>query len=194
MPQHREQRRVETPRCVAGGRRHEFVVEPELVEEGAEPRIVMRGEAVMGAERIRHLGQRLAEMPRHHLLVGDVVRHFAQPVHVVGKGDQPGLDLVVGENAKGMAHHGGARDFAERADMRQAGRPIAGLEITSSFGLRLSRATILRASSNGQACESSANSRSEAAWISAVVIACFRLSGKGQDAARISSNAAIKTG
>ena len=27
-----------------------------------------------------------------------------------------------------MAHHRGARDLAERADMRQAGRAVAGLE------------------------------------------------------------------
>jgi hypothetical protein len=36
---------------------------------------------------------------------------------------RPRLDLVVGEHAEGMAHHGGARDLAERADMRQAGGP-----------------------------------------------------------------------
>src|SRR6201999_2905865 len=43
-------------------------------------------------------------------------------------GDQPCLHLVVGEHAERMAHHGGARDLAERADMRQAGRSVAGLE------------------------------------------------------------------
>jgi hypothetical protein len=67
-------------------------------------------------------------MLRHHLLVGHVVRDLAQAVHVVGERDQPRLDLVVGQHAKGMAHHGGARHFAERADMRQAGRAVAGLE------------------------------------------------------------------
>ena len=77
----------------------------------------------MGAERIGHLGQRLAEILRQHLLVRHVVRHLAQAVHVVGERDQPGLDLVVGENAEGVTHHGGARDLAEGADMRQAGGP-----------------------------------------------------------------------
>ncbi len=128
MPQDVQKRLVEAPRRVAGGRGHELVIESELVEEGAQPRIVVRGEARMRAERIGHLGERLAEMLRHHLFVGHVVGNFAQPVHVVGERDQPGFDLVVGEHAKGMAHHRGARDFAERADMRQAGRSIAGLE------------------------------------------------------------------
>ena len=67
-------------------------------------------------------------MLRQHLLVRHVVGHLAQPVHVVGEGDQPGLDLVVGEHAEGVAHHGGARDLAEGADMRQAGGAVAGLE------------------------------------------------------------------
>ncbi len=72
--------------------------------------------------------QRLAEMRRQHLLVRHVVRHLAQPVHVIGKRQQPRLDLVLRQHAEGMAHHGGARDLAERADMRQAGRTVAGLE------------------------------------------------------------------
>ena len=52
----------------------------------------MRGKTFMRTERVGHPGQRLAEMPRHHLLVGDVVGHLAQRIHVVGEGDQPGLD------------------------------------------------------------------------------------------------------
>ena len=64
----------------------------------------------------------------HHLLVGDVVGNFAQAVHVVGEADEPGRHLVLGEHAEGVAHHGGAGDLAERADMRQAGRAIARLE------------------------------------------------------------------
>ncbi len=128
MRQHLQQRGVEPARRVAGSRRHEFVVEAELIEKGAQPRVVVRGEACMRAERIGHFGQRLAEMLRQHLLVGNVVRHLAQAVHVVGERDQPGLDRVVGQHAEGVAHHGGARDFAESADMRQAGRAVAGLE------------------------------------------------------------------
>ena len=126
--QHFEQRAIETSRHVAVGRGHEFVFEAEMIEEGAQARIVVLAETRMGAERIGHLGQRLAEMALQHLLVRHVVGHLAQAVHVVGKGDQPGLDLVVGQHAEGMTHHGGARHFAESADMRQAGRAVTGLE------------------------------------------------------------------
>ena len=126
--QHLEQRRVEAAGLVALGRRHELVFEAERVEEGAQPRVVVLAERRMRAERVGHLGQRLAEMLRQHLLVRHVVRHLAQPVHVVGERDQPRLDLVVGQHAEGVAHHGGARDLAERADVRQAGRAVAGLE------------------------------------------------------------------
>ena len=64
----------------------------------------------------------------HQGLVGDVVGDLAQPIHVIGKGDQTRADLVVGEDPKRVPHHGGARDLAERADMRQARRAVAGLE------------------------------------------------------------------
>ena len=50
--------------------------------------------------------------------LGTLSGTLRRPVHVVGEGDQPGPDLVVGEDAEGMAHHGGARDLAEGADMR----------------------------------------------------------------------------
>ena len=76
-------------------------------------------------------GIRVSGLPRccrQHLLVRHVVRHLAQAVHVVGEGEQPGLDLVLGQHAEGVAHHGGARDLAEGADMRQARRAVAGLE------------------------------------------------------------------
>ena len=99
-----------------------------MIEEGAQPRVVVRAEARMRAERIAHLGQRLAEVLLQQLLVGHVVRYLAQAVHVVGKSNQPRFDLVVGEHAEGVAHHGGARHFAEGADMRQAGGAVAGLE------------------------------------------------------------------
>ncbi len=126
--QHAQQRGVEPARGVILGRGREFVVEAELVEERAQPRIVVRAETVMAAERIGHLGQRLAEMLGQELLVRHVVRHLAQAVHVVGEGEQARLDLVLGQHAEGVAHHGGARDLAEGADMRQAGRAVAGLE------------------------------------------------------------------
>jgi hypothetical protein len=108
-----------------------------MIEEGAQPRIVVLAKTRMRAERIGYLGQRLAEMLLQHVLVRHVVRHFAQAVHIVGEGDQPRLDLVVGEHAEGMTHHGGARDFPEGADVRQAGRAVAGLEDHLVLGLLL---------------------------------------------------------
>src|SRR6266481_9992948 len=63
--------------------------------------------------------------------------YLSQPIHVVGERDQAGLDFVVGEHAKGMAHHGGARDLAEGTDVRQARRTIAGLEHHLVLGMLL---------------------------------------------------------
>jgi hypothetical protein len=124
--QHAEQRLVEFAGGIAFGRALEFVVETELVQEGAKACVVVVAEAFMRAERVGHAGQRLVEMLGQHFLVRHVVRHLAQAVHIVGKGEQPGRDIRHG--GKGVAHHGGARDLAEGADMRQAGRAIAGLE------------------------------------------------------------------
>ena len=108
-----------------------------MIEERAQARIVVFAEARMGTERIRHLGQRLAEMLLQHLLVGHVVRHFAQTIHVVGKSDQVRLHLVIGKNTKGMPHHGRAGDLAKGANMRQTGRPVAGLEDYFVLGMFL---------------------------------------------------------
>ena len=126
--QHLEQGRVELAGAIGVGRGLELVVEAELVEEGAEPGVVMPAERVMRAERVRHLGQRLAEMLRQQLLVRDIVRHLAQAVLIVREGDQPRRDGAVGQHLKGVTHHRGARDLAERADMRQTGRAVTGLE------------------------------------------------------------------
>src|SRR5829696_81168 len=65
-----------------------------------------------------HLGKPLSEVGRDKVAVRDVVRHLPQAVHVVREGDKVGLDLVAGENAEGVAHHRGAGDLAEGADMR----------------------------------------------------------------------------
>ena len=61
-------------------------------------------------------------------LVRHVVRDLPHPVHVVGEAEQPRRDLVARQQAERGAHHGGARHFAERADMRQARGAVAGLE------------------------------------------------------------------
>ena len=129
-----DQRRVEPARRIGLGRRHELVVEAEAVEKAAQARVVVGGEARILAERVRHLGQRLAEMPRHHLAVRDVVGGLAQAVHVVGERDQARLDRIPGQRAEGVPHHGRARHLAERPDVRQSGGSVSGLE--HDLGLR----------------------------------------------------------
>ncbi len=123
-----QQRGIEAAGRIIVRRGSEFVIEAELVEETAQPRIVMRAETRMRAERIGNLRQRLAEMGGDDLFVRNVVGHFAQPVHVVGKGDEPGRDFIVGQQTEGVPHHGRARHLAERADMRQARGAVACLE------------------------------------------------------------------
>ena len=88
----------------------------------------MGTERGMGAERIRHGRQGLAEMGSQHVFVGDIVGDFAQAIHIVGKGNQTGRDLILGQNPKGMADHAGAGHFAKRADMGQARGAITGFK------------------------------------------------------------------
>ena len=100
-----------------------------MIQERAQARIVgVTKRRMLVRERVRHRGERPPQILRQQILVRHVVRHLAEAVHVVGEGEQARLDLVLGQHAKGVAHHRGARDLAERADMRQAGRPVAGLE------------------------------------------------------------------
>src|SRR5262249_48909155 len=134
---------------------------------------VVGAKAWMSAERVGHPGERLAEMLGYHLLVRDVVGDLSQSVHVVRECDQTGPHLVLGEDAECMAYDGGAGDFAERTDMRQARWAITGLEDHLVLGYCVSRATILRASSNGQAFDCSASVRRPAASAS---IAALRFS------------------
>ena len=47
------------------------------------------------------------------------------------------LTLSSVSDAEGVAHHGGARDLAEGADMRQAGGAVAGLENDFVLGIFL---------------------------------------------------------
>ena len=136
MIEHLEERLVEAAARVAFGGRQELVFEVERIEEGPEPGIVVVAEALVITERIGHLGQRLAEMLGNHLLIGDVVGDLAQSVHVIGKRDEPRRYLVLGENAEGVPHHSRARDLAEGADMRKAGRAVTRLEDDGSGRLR----------------------------------------------------------
>ena len=127
--EHPQQRRVEHAGLVALGGGQELVLEAEAVEEAAQARVVVRGKArILVAEGVRHRRQRLADVRRQHVLVGHVVRHLPQAVHVVGEADQPRLALALGQHLEGVAHHGRARDLAEGADVRQAGGSVARLE------------------------------------------------------------------
>ena len=94
-------------------------------------------EALVRAERVRDRCQRLLHVLAQHVLVRDVVRNLAHAVHVVGERDQAGR--LVGEFLERAADPARAGDFAERADVGQAGRAVAGLEghDRPRFALRL---------------------------------------------------------
>ena len=118
---------VEAAARIAFGRRQEFIVEAEAVEEMPQHRIVVVREALVGPERVGDLRQRLAEMRGEHLLLGHVVRHLAQPVHVVAEGDQP-RRRAAGQFLISLPDEGRAQHFVEGADVRQARGTVAGLE------------------------------------------------------------------
>ena len=61
-----------------------------MIQEGAQARIHVRPEAFMGAEGIGDRGERLAQIGGQHVRLRQIVGHFAQAIHVVGKGDQMG--------------------------------------------------------------------------------------------------------
>ena len=83
-------------------------------------------EALVLAEGIGYLGELPAEKSGQEVAVGNVVRHLAQAIHVVGKAKQPRWH--VRQRLESMLDHAGAGDLAESADMRQAGGAVAGLE------------------------------------------------------------------
>ena len=61
-----------------------------------------------------------------HCLVGHIVRHLAQAIHIIGKFDQ--ARRCVGQGPERIAHHRRAQHFVKRADMRQARWAIATFE------------------------------------------------------------------
>ncbi|MEI9930928.1 MAG: hypothetical protein WDM89_10355 [Rhizomicrobium sp.] len=153
--QHMQQRIVIDAGFVELRRAAELVIEAEAVEERAQPCVHVVAIALCRAERIGDRRQRLAEIRGHHLLVRHIVRHLAQTVHVVRHREQSRLHIRP-HQLKCAPHPCRARDFAEGADMRQAGRAIAGLEQNFLYFFALAarrsrRATTLRASSNGHA-------------------------------------------
>ncbi len=123
-----QQGRVEHPALVAVGRRQEFIRESKAIEEFLEARVVVLAERRIFAERIAHHGQRLVQILAQDLGIRNALRDLAQPVHIVGKADQPCRPGAAGHGLESLAHHGRARHLAEGADVRQPRRPVAGLE------------------------------------------------------------------
>ena len=81
------------------------------------------------AERVGHLRQRLAEMRGAACsLFGTLSGTLRRPSMSSEKAISRVGIRVAGEHPEGVAHHAGAGDLAEGADMRQAGGTVAGLE------------------------------------------------------------------
>ncbi len=132
--EHVDQARIQPAAHIPVGRALEFVVEAEAIEKAAQHGVVMRAEALELAEGIGNTGQRLAQILAQHGRIGHVVRHLAQAIHVVGKGEEPRRQI--GHAPERLAHHGRAHHLAECPDMRQARGAIAGLEQHITLGGR----------------------------------------------------------
>ena len=124
--QRADQHVIELARRVIAGGAGEFIVETERVEEAPQHRVVVVAIALKRAVRVRHHGQRLVQMRQQERAVRHILRNLAHAVHVVGETQEPGRDIA--QQFESPPHHRGPRHFAEGADMRQARRPIAGLE------------------------------------------------------------------
>ena len=125
--EHPEQRRIEQAGLVALGRREELVLEAEAVEEVPQHRVVMVRKALELAERVGHVGQRLIQMLRSISWFGTFVGTLRSP-SMSSEKQMSRVSLAFGKSLKGVAHHGRACDLAERADVRQPRRSVAGLE------------------------------------------------------------------
>ena len=117
--QHADQGGVESARRVTFGRGNELVLESEAVQEGAQARVVVGPEALVRTKRVGYPGQRLAQMLGQHVPIRHVLGHLPQAVHVVAEREQAGRKA--GEFGEGAPDPARARNFAERAYMRQAG-------------------------------------------------------------------------
>ena len=108
------------------GRADELILKAERIQKTAQHGIVVVAEAFKLAERVGHHGQRALQMRAQHFGLGHIVGDLAHPVHIVRKTDQPRGN--VRNHLEGPADHRGARHFAKRADMRQAGGAVAGFK------------------------------------------------------------------
>ncbi len=116
--QHAQQSRIKPAGRIILGGRCKLVFKPETVEERAQPRVVMGRKRVVRAKRVRHAGERLANIFLQHLTLGHVIGHLAQGVHIVRKSQQTGRTARKG--GIGLPHPGCAGDLTKGADMGQA--------------------------------------------------------------------------
>src|SRR3546814_14438276 len=91
MAQHALERVIEPAADVIIGRGDDFVIEAEALDEGAQHRVVVVRETLMGAERHGAARPRLAETRAEHLLVEAAVDRMSV---VEGKGGYSRVDLV----------------------------------------------------------------------------------------------------
>ena len=116
----------------------EFVIEAETIEKSAQPRVVGRAEGrIFVRKRVRNRGSAAGRDGRRASPCSAHCRAPCAARPCRRKRREAGLDPILRQDAKGVAHHGRARDLAEGADMRQPGRTVAGLE--NDFGLRPER-------------------------------------------------------
>src|SRR4029077_8679549 len=122
------QRVVEASARVHLGSAHQLVLDFYRREKLAEQAYHVLGETrVTLAERIGNLRYRLAQVLGSRFAIRNVLGHFAEPVHVIDKNNQPRRPRRL-EIRKRSTHIGGAHDFAHRAEMRESRRPEAALE------------------------------------------------------------------
>ena len=118
IAQHIFQRSIERTAFILRGRRDKFIFKAELIKKMPQHGIVVRSEAFEFFKRVWDARKRFTEMFGQHRLVRHIVGHLAQTVHIVGKFDEP--RGRVGQCPECVTDHGGAQDFVEGADMRQA--------------------------------------------------------------------------
>ena len=138
-----QQRGVELARAVEFGGRDEFVFESERIQKPAQHGVVMRAEAFIFAEGVRHRGQRLLAVQRQHLLLRHIVRNLAHTIQIIGKADHPGGNIA--DHLERAADHRGAGHLAKGADMGQSAGAVAGFEQDIALFGVLSGVTRLKA-------------------------------------------------
>ena len=60
----------------------------ESIQKGAQPRVIMVPKAFMRAEGVRNRRDGSPDMPGQHFLIRHIIRHLAQPIHIIAEGEQ----------------------------------------------------------------------------------------------------------